>query len=230
MADVEKQQQMQTHPGMFKGHHHGDAVGYDRSPHLRVIANPAPLGLFSFASTTLLLSFVNVQARHVTEPNVVVGMAVACGGLAQLLAGQWEFVCGNTFGATALSSYGAFWISYAFILIPGSGIIDGYAAVPNELHNALGFFLTVWFIFTFCMFLASLRSTAASSSLFFFLTITFMLLAIGNFRNSTNTIKAGGGFGILTAAIAYYVAASGVINGNTSYLSLPVIELPKRGL
>lgn len=66
------------------------------------------------------------------------------------------------------------------------------------------------------MFLASLRSTAASSSLFFFLTLTFMLLMIGNFINSVKTIKAGGAFGILTAAIAYYVAASGVINGNTS--------------
>lgn len=98
-------------------------------------------------------------------------MAVACGGLAQLLAGQWEFVCGNTFGATALSSFGAFWIrcvcfcrrsfqvlvltenvwfdSYALILIPGTGIISGYAETPNELHNALGFFLMVWFIFTF---------------------------------------------------------------------------------
>jgi len=171
---------------------------------------------------------VNVQARHVTEPNIVVGMAVACGGLAQLLAGQWEFVCGNTFGATALSSYGAFWISYALILIPSTGVIAGYEAVPDELHNAIGFFLMVWFIFTACMWLASLRSSLASSSLFFFLMITLMLLMIGEFQQSVNVTKAGGGFGILTAFIAYYVAASGVINSNTSYLSLPVMDLPKR--
>ncbi|KAF8306776.1 hypothetical protein DL93DRAFT_2088479, partial [Clavulina sp. PMI_390] len=101
-----------------------------------------------------MLSLINVNCRDVTEPNVVVGMAIACGGLAQLLAGQWEFVTGNTFGATAFSSYGAFWISYACILIPGTGIIDGYkdatgTLLAADLDNALGFFLLVWMIFTF---------------------------------------------------------------------------------
>ncbi|KAF8306779.1 Gpr1 family protein [Clavulina sp. PMI_390] len=211
----------------------GNAMTLDggRSPHLRVIANPAPLGLFSFASTTLILSLVNVQARHVTEPNVVVGMAVACGGLAQLLAGQWEFVTGNTFGATAFSSYGAFWISYALILIPGTGVLDAYTgadAKPGDLDNALAFYLTSWFIFTFIMWLASLRSTLATSAVFFFLWITFMLLAIGNYKASVNVIKAGGGFGLLTAACAYYVAASDVITPKTSYAALPVMHLPKR--
>jgi len=222
MADIEKL----TGPGAVNAH------GYEggRSPHIRTIANPAPLGLFSFASTTLILSLINVQARHVLEPNIVVGMAIACGGGAQLLAGMWEFVCGNTFGATAFTSYGAFWISYALIFIPGTGIIDAYVATdvnPGDLANAVGFYLSAWFIFTFIMFLASLRSTGALAALFFCLTLTFMFLMIGAFTLKVKMTKIGGGLGILTAAIAYYTGASGLITQQASYFSLPVLDLPK---
>jgi succinate-acetate transporter protein len=207
--------------------------GYDggRSPHLRVLANPAPLGLCCFASTTLILSLINVQARHVVEPEIVLGMAVACGGLTQLLAGMWEFACGNTFGATAFSSYGAFWISYALILIPGTGVIDSYksaSAKPGDLENAIGFFLAAWFIFTFIMFLASLRTSVSLAALFFFLMLTFMFLMIGAFTVKVKITKIGGGFGLLTAAIAYYTAASHLITQSSSYISLPVGDLPKR--
>lgn len=73
-------------------------------PPPRKLANPSPLGLFSFASTTLLLSFINAQTRKLTDPNMVVGMAFAVGGLAQVLAGMCEFVVGNTFGYTAFCS------------------------------------------------------------------------------------------------------------------------------
>jgi len=221
MADIEK-----LTSGAVNAH------GYDggRSPH-RVLANPAPLGLFSFASTTFILSLINVQARHVVEPNIVVGMAVACGGLAQLLAGMWEFACGNTFGATAFSSYGAFWIAFALIFIPGTGVIDAYTAPtanPGDLENAVGYFLAAWFIFTFLMFLASLRSSFALASLFFCLTLTFMFLMIGALTVKVKITKIGGGFGLLTAAIAYYTAASGLITQQASYFSLPVGDLPKR--
>jgi len=203
--------------------------GYGPSPHLRQIANPAPLGLFSFASTTLILSFVNVSARGVTTPNVVVGMAMACGGLAQLLAGMWEFATGNTFGATAFTSYGAFWISFGIIFIPGSGVLEAYSgAAASELHNALAFFLMAWFIFTFCMLLASLRSSMALVALFFFLDLTFMFLMIGEYIESAKCHKAGGALGIVTAAIAYYAAASGMMTPQASYFVLPVGDLPKR--
>ncbi|KAF9506754.1 hypothetical protein BS47DRAFT_1489205 [Hydnum rufescens UP504] len=202
------------------------------SPHLRKIANPAPLGLFSFASTTLILSLVNAQTRHVTEPNIVVGMALGCGGLAQLLAGMWEFVCGNTFGATAFSSYGAFWISYGIIFIPGSGILDAYSTTNPAVRagdeaNAVAFFLLAWFIFTFCILLASFRSNLTMVALFFFLDLTFMLLMIGAFKPEVNATKAGGGTGIVTAAIAYYAAASGLMTPQYSYFPFPTGELPK---
>ena len=85
---------------------------------------------------------------------IVISMALGCGGLAQLLAGMWEFVCTNTFGATAFSSYGAFWISWALIFILGTRIVAGYETAAADLTNAVAFYLTAWFIFTFCMFLA----------------------------------------------------------------------------
>ncbi|EIN03467.1 hypothetical protein PUNSTDRAFT_128761 [Punctularia strigosozonata HHB-11173 SS5] len=195
---------------------------------IRRLGNPGPLGLTSFASTTLVLSFFNVQTRGVTEPNVVVGMALFVGGLAQLLAGMWEFACGNTFGATAFSAYGTFWLSYATILIPGSGIVAAYDSVPNELHNALGIFLTSWFIFTALMFVAALRRNVGFIALLFFLTITFLLLAIAEFRNSVTITKAGGGFGLLTAAIAYYCAMAELLRPDDSWFTLPLGHIPKR--
>jgi len=147
---------------------------------------------------------------------------------------MWEFACGNTFGATAFSSYGAFWISYGIIFLPGSGILAAYdptanpAVRPGDAHNAVAFFLMAWFIFTFCMLLASLRLNVALVALFFFLDLTFLLLMVGTFVQKVNVTKAGGGVGILTAAIAYYAAASGMMTPQASYFTLPTIELPKR--
>jgi succinate-acetate transporter protein len=104
-----------------------------------------------FAGTTFVLSLINLQTAKVATPNIVVGMAVFVGGLVQLLAGMWEFAAGNTFGATAFSGYGAFWLSYALILIPGTGILTSYGDNADELAKAISFFLFSWFIFTFLM-------------------------------------------------------------------------------
>jgi len=194
----------------------------------RRIANPAPLGLISFASTTLLLSFVNVRTRGVTEPNIVLGMALAVGGLCQFLAGMWEFAAGNTFGATAFSSYGGFWFSFAAILIPGFNVAT---ALGGTFQTALALYLSTWFIFTFIMLLASLRSNLGLVLLFFFLDLTFLLLMIGNlFPAKTAIVKAGGAFGIITAFIAYYVGASELMPRHASYVTLPTYQLPKRDL
>lgn len=199
------------------------------APAFRTIANPAPLGLFSFASTTLMLSLFNVNVRGVTNSNIVIGMAIACGGGAQLLAGMWEFACGNTFGATAFTSYGAFWISYALIFIPGANIGVSYTGeVADQEHNAVGVFLTVWFIVTFIFLIASLRSTIALVALFFFLDVTFLFLMIGAYMDNVTIHKVGGGFGILTAFIAYYAGASALITRDNSFVILPSGNMPKR--
>jgi len=193
----------------------------------RKFGNPAPLGLFSFASTTLILSLYNVGARSIAAPNMVVGMAIGVGGLVQLLAGMWEFACGNTFGATAFSSYGGFWLSFAAIFIPSSGILDAYATDPTELNNALGIYLMTWFCFTFIMFIATHKASVAVSAVFFFLWITFLLLGVGALQNSTAIHKAGGALGIVTAMCAYYAGAAGLYTAETSYVTLPVISLAR---
>jgi len=192
------------------------------------IGNPGALGLFSFASTTFILSLINVQTRGVTTPNVVVGMAIFCGGLVQLLAGMWEFPRGNVFGGTAFSSYGAFWMSFATIFWPSSGIITSYTSA-DELDNALGIYLITWFMFTAMMTLGALRKNAGFIALFVCLSITFLLLAVSKFTHGNVTINtAGGAFGIITAFIAYYCAVSELLVKEESYFMLPLGVISKR--
>jgi succinate-acetate transporter protein len=200
---------------------------------LRKIANPGPLGLMAFATTTLLLSMFNAQARGIKVPNVIVGMAAAYGGFAQILAGMWEYTVGNTFGATAFTSYGSFWISFAFILLPGTGIIAAFesSATPPvldavQLDSALGLFLVVWFVVTSIFLIASFRTTWALVSLFLILDITFFVLAIGHFctdpTTSANVIKIGGILGCVTAFDAYYNALAGMLDNDQGKFRLPV--------
>src|SRR5215217_6711861 len=139
-------------------------------------ADPAPLGLAGFAMTTFVLSMFNSQLVNTEGEPVVLGLALAYGGLAQLLAGMWEFRTGNTFGATAFTSFGAFWISFwAFEQFFAKDVKD-----PTSLGNAVGLYLIAWGIFTTYMFVASLRVSAAVAVVFALLATTFILLGIGD--------------------------------------------------
>ncbi|KAL9709553.1 hypothetical protein Ac2012v2_007292 [Leucoagaricus gongylophorus] len=190
------------------------------------IGNPGTLGLFSFASTTLILSLYNTQARGIHVANAVVGMACFCGGLAQLLAGMWEFPRGNTFGGTAFTSYGAFWMSYATILIPGSGIIAAYENTEGgaeQLSSALGIFLITWMLVTFFFLIVSLRKAISFIALFTFLTVTFALLAAGEWTGSTASTKTGGILGCITAMIAYYIGLAEILSAeDQAIVALPL--------
>jgi len=188
-------------------------------------ANPAPLGLCGFALTTFVLSLINVHTRHVTTPNIVVGLAFFYGGLGQLLAGLLEFFNGNTFGTAAFSSYGCFWLSFAAIYTPSFGIIVAYDT-PAALNSAVGFFLTGWFIFTFILVVVSIRTTVQNFLLFFFLDLTFLLLACGSYTDKIPVTKAGGWFGIITAFIAFYNAFCGLATVENSYWNVPVFKMP----
>jgi len=197
------------------------------------IANPAPLGLSAFALTTFVLSLINLRTRNVTEPNFVVAAAYGYGGLVQLLAGMWEMAVGNTFGATALSSYGGFWISVAIVLTPGGfGIADalGGGTSPAFL-DSFGFFLMGWFIFTFLLLLCTLKSTVAFFSLFFTLDLAFLCLGIGYLDREhgaprVSAIKAGGVFGLLAAFLAWYNAFAGIADSSNSFFVVPVAHFP----
>lgn len=201
----------------------------------RKFANPAPLGLSAFALTTFVLSLINIGVRDLTEPNIIIALAFGYGGLVQLLAGMWEMAVGNTFGATALSSYGGFWISFAIILTPGFEIIAGYTgdtAGKNDLNNALGYYLIGWFIFTTILLLCTLRSTLAFFLLFFTLDLAFLFLALGKLTatsagaENVHLNKAGGYFGIFAAFLAWYNAFAGIADDSNSFFVVPVLHLP----
>ncbi|KAI8453823.1 GPR1/FUN34/yaaH family-domain-containing protein, partial [Phakopsora pachyrhizi] len=147
------------------------------------------------------------------------------------LAGMWEFAVGNTFGATAFSSYGGFWISFGCIFIPGTGIMEAYttASKAGQLDNALALYLFTWFIFTSIMLLATFRSSIGLVVLFFFLDCTFLLLAVGSTMPHVESItKAGGAFGIVTSFIAWYIAASALLSSEGSSIKLPNPSLRMR--
>ena len=171
-------------------------------------ANPAPLGLCAFALTTFVLSAAN--AKLFDGAGIVIGLALFYGGLAQILAGMWEFKTGNTFGATAFTSYGAFWLAV--------GASIQFKLIPNEA--AFGFFLLGWTIFTGVMLLASLKTNAALMTVFILLFVTFILLTADAFGAGTK--QSGGYFGLATAAAAWYVALAGLLASMPSAFTLPV--------
>ena len=175
------------------------------SEQVRMIADPAPLGLAAFALTTFLLSLVNVGVMPKDTEPVMLGVALAFGGIAQLLAGMWEFRKGNVFGATVFSSYGAFWLSFwAYVTF--------YAKdVPAEHHGvAAGWYLIGWAIFTSLMLIAALRTTAVLAVLFAVLDAAFVLLGLGAINASAGLTTAGGVLGLIAAALAWYLCVAGV--------------------
>src|SRR3990172_3487983 len=187
-------------------------------PHLRrvettPVADPAPLGLAAFALTTFLLSVNN--AGWTDGGAAWLGFAFAYGGLAQLLAGMWEFRNRNVFGATAFSTYGAFWIGLGLYVLLAEG------ASPNAA-NDLAFILLAFAIFNTYMLLWSTRVTVAVFLVFLALEATEIVLSVGFFTDTESIVKAGGIVGVVTAAIAWYASAAGVLNGMAGRHVLPV--------
>jgi uncharacterized protein len=194
-------------------------------------ADPGPLGLAAFAGTTFMLSLINSGLVGTQKAPgggllpMVAGLALAYGGVAQLIAGIWEFRTGNTFGAVAFCSFGAFWISFFFI------VQSVTKNAPSEIFSGLGLYLWMWGIFTAYMFIASLRTTGAVALVFLLLTITFLILGIGNSSlaggtAATNgTIKLGGYVGIATALAAWYASFAAVVNSTFGRVMMPVVPL-----
>jgi succinate-acetate transporter protein len=183
-------------------------------------ADPGPLGLAGFALTTFVLSMFNAGLVSKTAEPVVLGVALAYGGIAQLLAGMWEFRTGNTFGAVAFTSFGAFWISFWALVTFFVKDIP-----PAEVGAALGLYLISWGIFTSYMFVASLRTTAAIALVFVLLAATFFLLGIGNANESEGLIEVGGWCGLATAVAAWYASFAAVTNSTFGRTVLPVKPL-----
>lgn len=194
-------------------------------PPVVTIADPAPLGLAAFALTTFVLSTFNAGLVDAKGEPIVLGLALAYGGVAQLLAGMWEFRKGNTFGATAFSSYGAFWISFwAYVAFFAEKVPEA------NRGSAVGLYLIAWGIFTTYMWVASLRTTAAVSLVFLLLAITFFVLGIGDAGGNDTISKLGGWLGLATAVAAWYASFAGVTNFTFGRELLPVRPLQRTGV
>jgi uncharacterized protein len=184
------------------------------------IANPAALGLGAFALTTFVLSTHNAFPN--SAPDLTwLGLAFFYGGLAQFAAGMWEFKTGNTFGATAFSTYGAFWLSLAtFVVLLLTG-----KAEPKLALTSLGWFVLAFAIFNTYMMFWSLRVNMAVFLVFLTLEITEILLFIGYFSGNgagQGLVALGGYVGILTAFVAWYASAATVANSMRVRPILPV--------
>jgi succinate-acetate transporter protein len=189
------------------------------------VADPAPLGLAAFALTTFMLSGHN--ASFIPDA-IWVALALFYGGLVQLLAGMWEFRNRNVFGATAFSTYGGFWLSLgAFsLLLSTSHGFSSLLGSSADVNNSLAWFAIAFAIFNTYMLMWATRVSIAVTGVFLALEVTEILLAIGFFHlahgQSSYMLHVGGWAGIVTAAVAWYTSAGGVVNGMAARPILPL--------
>ncbi|MFT8417957.1 MAG: acetate uptake transporter [Acetobacter sp.] len=178
-------------------------------------ANPAPLGLMGFGMTTILLNLHN--AGLVPMGSAILAMGLLFGGVAQIIAGILEYGVGNTFGMTAFISYGAFWLTLvALIAMPHTGI------VPASSPALMGSYLLLWGLFTFILFLGTLRATRAHQVIFGTLVILFVLLGLGDLLAQPGLTVLAGYEGLLCGLSAVYLAAAEILEVQFKCAVLPV--------
>ena len=179
------------------------------------LANPAPLGLFGFAVTTMMLSMFNVKwFGPVEDFPLLMTTAFAFGGTAQFLAGLMEYPRGNTFGTVAFCSYGAFWWAFALLI---SGAFGKVALL------VLGAWLVIWALFTFVMFLATLKLGGRVLQLVFLtLWVAFLLLGLSHLLNMDILHTIGGWIGFACGVLAFYLASAQVLNETYDKTVMPV--------
>jgi len=187
-----------------------------------ILANPAPLGLMGFGMTTILLNIANTGAFPVSA--MILSMGIFYGGIAQVIAGIFEFKKGNTFGMTAFMSFGFFWISLvALLLIPSTTFISGAAAAGATDAKFLGWYFFVWGLVTLFLFFATLKKNTALQVIFATLVILFFLLAIRDWGYITgDAAKLIGYEGIICGFSAFYLAMAEVINETFGKTILPI--------
>jgi succinate-acetate transporter protein len=184
------------------------------------LSNPAPLGLMGFGMTTVLLNIHN--AGFFPLGSMILAMGVFYGGIAQIIAGVMEFKKGNTFGTTAFTSYGLFWLTLVFLIVfPILGWLDGPPA------GFMGWYLFFWGVFTFFMWLGTFGKNRALQTVFLTLWILFFLLAIENWSGVAIIGKIAGFEGIICGLSAIYLAMAEVINESWGKVFLPIGEIKK---
>ncbi|MFA6804802.1 MAG: acetate uptake transporter [Candidatus Methanomethylophilaceae archaeon] len=169
-----------------------------------IIANPAPLGLIAFGMTTVLLSLHNLGLYP--ADSAIMSMGIFYGGLAQVIAGIFEFKKGNTFGATAFTSYGFFWLTFVAI---NTGVIPGVEAADSV---SLGAYFAVWGIMTLFLFLGTLKGNTATKAVFLTLTVLFFVVAAKDLSGIGSLAYVAGAVGIICGGSAMYTAFAEVLN------------------
>lgn len=178
-------------------------------------ANPAPLGLFGFGMTTILLNLHN--AGGFALGSTILAMGIAFGGIAQVIAGVMEWKKNNTFGATAFTAYGFFWLSLVLVLVLPK---TGYASAPDK--NEMAAFLGLWGLFSLFMFIGTLKLNRALQLVFGTLVLLFFLLAISDFTENASLKIVAGYEGILCGFLAFYAALAQVLNEMSGRVVLPL--------
>ncbi len=179
------------------------------------LANPAPLGLMGFGMTTILLNLHNAGFWGVGS--MILAMGLFYGGFAQIIAGIMEFKKGNTFGTTAFTSYGAFWLTLVFLLLaPELGWWD------KPENGAMVAYLVMWGIFTMLLLVATFKLNRAVQVVFLSLTVLFFLLALKDATGSELIGKIAGIEGIFCGASAMYLAMAEVLNEYYDRVVLPI--------
>lgn len=188
-----------------------------KTPGASVLANPGPLGLMGFGMTTVLLNLHNADIIAATSIGMIFGMGIFFGGIAQVIAGIMEFVKGNTFGTTAFTSYGLFWISLVALLVFPS---LGWA--PAVDAKSMAAYLAMWGLFTAYMFIGTLKKNKALQFVFGSLTLLFFLLAIGDYTGIAMIKTIAGLEGIICGLSAIYLACAEVLNETYGKEVLPI--------
>ncbi|KLV04750.1 MULTISPECIES: acetate uptake transporter [Photobacterium] len=183
------------------------------------LANPAPLGLMGFGMTTILLNIHN--AGFFPIDSMILAMGIFYGGLSQVIVGMMCFKRGDTFGTTAFTSYGLFWLTLVGL------IVMPYMGLPASPASFMGWYLLLWGIFTGFMFIGSLCYPRAKQFVFGSLTVLFFLLAARDFTGSALIGTIAGFEGIICGASAIYFAMAQVLNNEYGRTILPVGELKK---
>ena len=183
-------------------------------------ANPAPLGLMGFGMTTVLLNLHN--AGFFDMDDLIVAMGLFYGGLAQVFAGMMEYRKGNTFGTTAFTSYGLFWLSLVYIIVAGN---FESLSVGNST-TFMGWYLFLWGVFTAYMYLGTINKNRALQFVFASLTLLFWLLAVADWMGNETLTRLAGWEGIVCGLSAIYLAAAEVLNETFDTTVLPVGPTP----
>lgn len=202
--------------------------GAGQLPH-RSLGNPVPAGLAAFSVTCFTLGLINCGAKDVSDASVMAGVNIFCAGLVDFVAGIWCIVLGNTWATTVLMTFGGFWAGYGFTLTRSTGIIDSYTAdgtTTGTFSHAFGLVLAAWSVYTFLLWLCTLKSTYPMSALFFGIWLFVILLCIANLTDNTGVQMAGGVVCFITGIIGLYNTFAGMADKSNSYFVIKPWFMP----